>query len=744
MIPRPTRPGLKPIVRAARSVLFIGVIALGQLHSQTSISFPSDFPPKPIIFQQYNADTGTFLPMRFAGSQTVGPNGDISSTGPVYSSQTNFFPYVMRDTARNLFCLHPGTSNTVKDGAVVGVGVPVAGTYSVSGAFARENDFRNAGDGVRVVAFVNNQIGAPVFDSVISSNNPVNPNSPFSGTGVAPFSFSVSLAQGDTIQFAVFSGPSLVDGTFDFTALQFTIVGGGTTISLPADFPPKPIIFQEYDTGTGSFQPLKFTGNRTMGPNGDITSTGPVYWSQSPINSFPYLMLDTTRNIFFLEPGTFGTVQNGAVASAGISMAGRYNVSGAFARANDFRNAGDGVRVVAFVNNQISSPLFAAVISSDNAVNPNSPFVGTGVAGFNFNVSLSAGDTVQFAVFSGPNLLDGTFDFTALEFTIMGGGCDAAAPCITAPFNQASPQSQFAAISGTGTPRDTLNVLVGGFSVGQVQVDSEGNWEALPYVSLYGSSVTVQVQDQTSSNLSNTITVHPSLAAFLPGPSSPPNSLTALLPLRKADIFVTASDTSPQYFLYGPTYTHAALYLGGDSNGTPLIAEAVTAAEAGSSIGTCGQVRSIPLDQSLMWTQSKTVSAMRPKTALSGATRTAIAAWAQNITSQCLPYWTNADFGLIPAAYTLYHSYGTGYARFLNQLNTLKSSTTTFICSTLVVHAYYAGTNGTVDLSNPNLMTPQPWSLMSTFSQTFIQQLLDPVFVVPETIALSPWLSRVF
>ena len=137
-------------------------------------------------------------------------------------------------------------------------------------------------------------------------------------------------------------------------------------------------------------------------------------------------------------------------------------------------------------------------------------------------------------------------------------------PYITSPSDGASPQSQFAAISGTGTPGDTLNVLVGGFSVGSVVVDSEGNWEALPYVSLYGSSVTLRVQDQTSSNYSNTITVHPSLAAFLPGPSSPPNSLTALLPLRKAAIFLLASDTSPQHVIYGPNYTHTALYLGGD------------------------------------------------------------------------------------------------------------------------------------------------------------------------------------
>ncbi len=339
-------------------------------------------------------------------------------------------------------------------------------------------------------------------------------------------------------------------------------------------------------------------------------------------------------------------------------------------------------------------------------------------------------------------------------------GVTSASPCISSPMDGAKPQSQFVAVSGTGTPNDTLDVLVAGASVGQVQVDSEGNWEALPYVSLYGSSVTVQVQDQTSANSSNTITIHPSPAAFLPGPSSPVNSLTALLPLRKADILVTASNTSPQYVLYGPNYTHAALYLGGDSNGngTPLIAEAITATEAGSSIGTAGQVRSIPLDQSLAWTQSKRISAWRPKPAfaLPEATRNAIITWAQTKTSQGLPYWTNGDFGLIAAAAKLYGSAPTSLLvpAYLNKIYTLTTSTSTFICSTLVWRAYYEGTVHTLDISQPNLMDAQPGSLLETFSPGFMHLLAQPpagctgcdgsVLIVPETFVRSPFLSQIF
>ncbi len=72
-----------------------------------------------------------------------------------------------------------------------------------------------------MVVFANRQIGAPLFDSVISSDHDVDINDSFAGTGVAPFNLTVSLAQGDTLQFAVFSGPSLSDGTFDSTALRF-------------------------------------------------------------------------------------------------------------------------------------------------------------------------------------------------------------------------------------------------------------------------------------------------------------------------------------------------------------------------------------------------------------------------------------------------------------------------------------------------------------------------------------------
>ena len=73
--------------------------------------------------------------------------------------------------------------------------------------------------------------------------------------------------------------------------------------------------------------------------------------------------------------------------------------------------------------------------------------------------------------------------------------------------------------------------------------------------------------------------------------------MNPFLAMCTADILVTSALGSPQTSLYGPNYAHAAPYLGGDSDGTPLIAEAVTAAEASSF----GQVRALPLELSTVY-----------------------------------------------------------------------------------------------------------------------------------------------
>jgi len=318
---------------------------------------------------------------------------------------------------------------------------------------------------------------------------------------------------------------------------------------------------------------------------------------------------------------------------------------------------------------------------------------------------------------------------------------------ITSPTDNAYPQSHFVAVAGIGPPGHTLNVLVNSSSVGTVIVDSEGKWEALPF--LVGTG-TVQVQDSSTSQFSNTIIVHCLLPSFDPSPDVP-TSNKSLLPLRHADILLSSSRVPDgfwqglvsQYFLYGPLYTHTALYLGGDANGTPLIAEAVTAAEA----GTLDPVHSVAFEHSLVWTDSYIVSAVHPQVALPGTTKDAIVAWAQNATSQKLPYWNAFTDIIIPlsAAQSLYDKTGLSprLNLFLNLMNTSKYSTNKFICSTLVWRAYYEGTSHALDISTPNNMSALPGSVMANASAAFLAQL-GAVFVVPETFAKSPKLSRVF
>ena len=353
---------------------------------------------------------------------------------------------------------------------------------------------------------------------------------------------------------------------------------------------------------------------------------------------------------------------------------------------------------------------------------------------------------------SGTTFFIDEFDYSTDErprLRIAVQTCPVNGPCITAPSDGASPQSEFVALSGTGTPGDSLAVLIAGFPIGSVMVDSEGTWEALPYVSAFGSSVTTQVQDQTTFDLSNTITINPSPP--LPLPPGPIIPYTTFLPLRHADIFVSASPTSPQLTLYGPNYTHTALYLGGDpTNGTPLIAEAVTSKEA----GTYPEVRSLPFEQSTVWSEAIRVAGFRPRVPLPGATRDAIVASAKAFTSQGLPYWNLAvDFSpaitsclvwnpilhipLSPIIFDL----------AMIQLYKNTQSTQKFICSTLVWHAYLNGTNGTLDLSQPNNMSIAPGTFLGNLpcgaDGTYLSQLSSN-FIVPETFVTSPKLSEIF
>jgi hypothetical protein len=153
---------------------------------------PLDFLASGLQFTVYGT-VDTFL--HFAGSQSM-QNGSVVNMGPAYFASDGSFPYVMFDSDRNLVLMHPGTFATVKEGASLGLPISQAGVYSVSGVFARANNFRLAGDGVQVAVIKNREDTFPLFVANISADHEVDSDKPFSGSGVAPFNLTVTLNEG--------------------------------------------------------------------------------------------------------------------------------------------------------------------------------------------------------------------------------------------------------------------------------------------------------------------------------------------------------------------------------------------------------------------------------------------------------------------------------------------------------------------------------------------------------------------
>lgn len=210
-------------MRWSSGIVFIVWVA--SLQAQ-SISLPSDFPKYPVVFQEFSITDGLFQGMRFDGNKSI-TNGDIKNTGPVYTTSAGQFPYVMKDSKRRLLLIHPGTAGTVQSGASVSVGISRTTTYAIQGTFARANDLQGAGDGVRVFIVVNGNLAQPVFDAKIDSANAVDPDNPFTGPGTATFNLVMQLNEGDAVQFCVLGGSPPIDGTFDATALEFTVAANG-------------------------------------------------------------------------------------------------------------------------------------------------------------------------------------------------------------------------------------------------------------------------------------------------------------------------------------------------------------------------------------------------------------------------------------------------------------------------------------------------------------------------------------
>ena len=229
---------------------------------------------------------------------------------------------------------------------------------------------------------------------------------------------------------------------------------------------------------------------------------------------------------------------------------------------------------------------------------------------------------------------------------------------------------------------------------------------------------------------------------FFPPPLVDPETFDKF---RKADVITTVSLKSHQIYLYGPNYSHAALYLGGDQNGTPLIAEAVPGREGGS----LGQVRAAPLELSTVYTDGRKVDDFRPVIQLDSTTRNAIVSWAQTETTLGLPCWNVLTDLTVPFVRAWFYWDSTNHRpkdpqRFqqaLERMNGKKMMTDKFICSTLVWRSYIEGTGGRLDLSRPN--NARIAGFISEFTDDQFIDRTRPYWVFPDTLAQNPQLQRV-
>jgi len=208
-------------------------------------------------------------------------------------------------------------------------------------------------------------------------------------------------------------------------AVPLTVLGclpsDGPTVTnvwqMPGDFEEYGWLFEDFpDTrangspggSTNVLADLGFAGDLSL-QNGTITNEGPGYLGAS---FFPYVMLDTNNDWLIMHPAG----NHGAALGLVVCRTGTFHVNGIFARANDDQFAGDGVDVAVLRNVDTTNLLFSANIPSSAAIDFANLFQGPGAAPFNLTLSLTKGDVLRFAVFSGTNG-DNSFDATALEFT---------------------------------------------------------------------------------------------------------------------------------------------------------------------------------------------------------------------------------------------------------------------------------------------------------------------------------------
>lgn len=214
--------------------------------------------------------------------------------------------------------------------------------------------------------------------------------------------------------------------------------------------------------------------------------------------------------------------------------------------------------------------------------------------------------------------------------------------------------------------------------------------------------------------------------------------------LQPGDILLSHSIGSEQGTLYDATFTHAAIYMGAGTDGTPHFAEAVIAADAQG----LGEVRSVPIEDSLVYTRGQRVAIYRPAMPLSPSQMEATLSFLRTAVRSGARYWNaDEDFSLMYEAWTLWNPKAAApantrkFRHVLDQMRDRKFSTERFTCASLVWRAYWTGTGGQLDLAAPNRASIGG-RLGNAVSAEFLARVA-PYYVSPDSLMLSGKLQEI-
>jgi hypothetical protein len=299
---------------------------------------------------------------------------------------------------------------------------------------------------------------------------------------------------------------------------------------------------------------------------------------------------------------------------------------------------------------------------------------------------------------------------------------------IDSPPPEAIISSHFIAITGRGGAGACFPAQLDHTDLAPICADSSSRFTRL--MQLSAGRHELQIAQQRIS-----ITIEP--------PETKPASSVDWELLQPGDILLSHSIGSEQGELYAAKYTHTAIYMGPNERGMALVGEAVIEADAQG----LGEVRTVPIENSLVYSRGRTAGIYRPASPLTPAEIDATLAFVRSVVNRARYWNADEDFSLLYSAWALWDQKAGGprnarrFQLILDQLQARKLSTERFTCASLIWRAYWTGTHGTLDLADPN-RARVGGRMANALSASFLARV-TPYFVSPDSLLLSGKLREV-